>query len=108
MSRELWPECGSRAGSLPAHTVFRAAIIPQDKITDSNRAAGDFIDLRFMDADTTPSGSQPFSKAEGGVLGPGKVIFAFGELLGDVDGDGAVDLAVNVSGDAVTELEFPF
>lgn len=66
----------------------------------SDFGAGDRIDLRSVDADTTLAGVQGFDFIEGRWFGgeAGELRFAAGRLVADLDGDGAIDMALVLTG----------
>ncbi len=73
----------------------------RDVIMDFSRSAGDHIDLRSIDADTTFGGNQAFdfigSKAFSGEAGELRFM-SNGILAGDVNGDGYADFQIKVNG----------
>ncbi|MBB4104823.1 calcium-binding protein [Allorhizobium borbori] len=70
----------------------------RDTIFDFNRASGDYIDLRSIDADTTGSGNQAFEFIRGAAFSgtAGELRYSGGVLSGDVNGDGVSDFQINV------------
>jgi serralysin len=72
----------------------------RDVIVDFNRAEGDVIDLRSLDADTTHSGNQAFDfiGSHGFSGQAGELRFASnGILSADVDGDGRADFQIKIA-----------
>ena len=72
----------------------------RDVIADFRRSEFDVVDLSTIDADFTVSGNQAFdfigSRAFSGTAG--ELRFSSGIILGDVDGDGASDFQIRMSG----------
>jgi Ca2+-binding RTX toxin-like protein len=86
-----------------------AADATGDVVTDFNAAQGDKLDLRLIDANAGLAGDQAFafigSTGFGSVAG--ELRFAAGVLEGDVDGDGAADFQIQLSGVAsLTDTNF--
>ncbi len=71
----------------------------RDVITDF-RSGVDDIDLRGIDADTGTLGNQAFSFIGGSAFSgvAGQLRFAGGAVSGDVDGDGAADFQIGLTG----------
>lgn len=71
-----------------------------DVIADFNRAEGDRIDLSAIDARPSTDGDQAFTWiGSGGFSGAGGEVRRSGSLVQvDVDGDGVVDMAIEVDG----------
>lgn len=76
-----------------------------DTIQDFSAAQGDRIDLHLIDASASAAGNQAFtwigtSRFSGT---PGELRFSSGRIEGDIDGDGAADLLIRLTG--VTALD---
>jgi serralysin len=84
----------------------------QDTIVDFERADGDVIDLSMIDADLATARDDAFRLVDGpftGAAGELRVVASAkgALLLGDVDGDGAAEFGLFVSGQtAMTEADF--
>ena len=79
----------------------------RDVIADLSKAEGDRIDLSRFDVDSTAEGRQgfQFQGTQAFTGRTGELRYADGILGGDVDGDGAADLEVEVTGIATLESE---
>jgi Ca2+-binding RTX toxin-like protein len=75
-----------------------------DIITDISAAQGDMIDLRVIDANASLGGDQAFTYLGGAAFtnSAGQLRFQSGVLQGDVNGDGAADFQMQLTG--VTSL----
>ena len=75
-------------------------ITEEDTISDFQGKAGDLIDLSAMDADSMQGGDQSFNFIGAATFSnvAGELRFAANTLSGDVDGDGAADFAVTLTG----------
>lgn len=93
-------EGGSGADTFAFLSTFESGPLDIDSVLDFNREEGDVIDLSALDADTSREGNQAFTwLGEAGFSGTGGELRVSGSALhGDVNGDGIVDLAVQVTG----------
>jgi Ca2+-binding RTX toxin-like protein len=81
--------------------LFRSAVDASgDEITDFSMAKGDRIDLRPIDADLLMPGNQAVTWIGGNSFGgvAGQLRFASEVLEGDLDGDGAADFQIALTG----------
>jgi ELWxxDGT repeat protein len=83
--------------------VFRFATTAAaggDIILDFNAGQGDVLDLSLIDANGVLAGNVGFSFLGGGAFSnvAGQLRFAGGQVLGDVNGDGAADFAITLNG----------
>lgn len=76
--------------------------VAADKITDFESGT-DIIDLTRIDADSTRDGNQAFTWQG---RGPGALWQDDEFVLGDTDGDGAADLAIDLAGAFLAESDF--
>lgn len=76
-----------------------------DLITDFSQAAGDLIDVSYIDADSTLAGDQAFHLATAFGNHAGEMVRSYDAganlttLSFDIDGNGAADFAVSLTGD---------
>ena len=79
--------------------------VNRDVITDFTHGA-DLIDLNSIDANTEVAGDQNFSFIEGAAFGnvAGQLRYLGGILSGDVNGDGALDFQIALTGAPVVTL----
>jgi ELWxxDGT repeat protein len=80
---------------------FRSAVEADgDVITDFSAPEGDWLDLRAMDADSALAGNQTFAWIGGASFSgvAGQLRFASGVLAGDVNGDGAAEFQIGMTG----------
>lgn len=87
-------EGGSGADTFVFETLSDSAAGAADTLLDFT-SGEDVIDLSAIDADTTLDGDQDFHF---GGSGAGALWVESGTLLGDVDGDGVADLAIDLGG----------
>jgi Ca2+-binding RTX toxin-like protein len=97
---------GGDAGAdrfLYAATTDSAVGATADRILDFNSSQGDKIDLHLIDAKTTVAGDQAFTFITGAFTGVAGQLHAIGSgadtlVEGDVNGDGAADFQIKLSG----------
>ncbi|MCB1446121.1 MAG: calcium-binding protein [Rhizobiaceae bacterium] len=97
---------GSDADRFVFEKVADSTLAQQDRIADFNRADGDIIDLSAIDA-VAGRGNQAFNFIGGDAFSgvAGQLRFSGDQLLGDVNGDGVADFAVEVDLDGQTPLQ---
>jgi VCBS repeat-containing protein len=79
-----------------------STVLEFDRIRDFSLAEGDRIDLSLIDANTVLGGNNAFTFSSSFTGVAGQLVFdpVTGMLLGDVNGDSAADLMIEVRGDA--------
>lgn len=82
-----------------------SAVGASDLITDFNQAAGDLIDVSYIDADSKMDGDQAFHLATAFSGQAGEMVRSFDSganlttLSFDINGDGTADMAIGLLGD---------
>ncbi|MBW6392174.1 cellulose binding domain-containing protein [Billgrantia antri] len=81
-------------------STFESTAFDSDIIVDFDRSEGDLIDLSGIDADLATEGEQAFSWVGNAAFSgtAGELRSEGGQVQGDVNGDGVVDIQVDVLG----------